>query len=106
MERGLSLNQILFVGLLAWAGVRGWAPIWALVLIAAWYFALVYLEQNGTLDKWNATRVLGIILMLRTGKGKIALEQLAKPRRFWRAYGEFSIWLCFIVMFGVILLII
>ena len=39
-------------------------------------------------------------------KGKIALEQLAKPRRFWRAYGEFSIWLCFIVMFGVILLII
>ena len=64
MERGLSLNQILFVGLLAWAGVRGWAPIWALVLIAAWYFALVYLEQNGTLDKWNATRVLGIILML------------------------------------------
>ncbi|MEL0335741.1 MAG: hypothetical protein VXA63_01505, partial [Euryarchaeota archaeon] len=106
MERGLSLNQILFVGLLAWAGVRGWAPIWALVLIAAWYFSLVYLEQTGTLDKWNATRVLGIILMLRTGKGKIALEQLAKPRRFWRAYGEFSIWLCFIVMFGVILLII
>ena len=31
MERGLSLNQILFVGLLAWAGVRGWAPIWAIV---------------------------------------------------------------------------
>ena len=50
MERGLSLNQILFVGLLAWAGVRGWAPIWALVLIAGWYFALVYFEQNGTLD--------------------------------------------------------
>ena len=106
MERGLSLNQILFVGLLAWAGVRGWAPIWALVLIAGWYFALVYFEQNGTLDKWNATRVLGIILMVRTGRGKFALEQLAKPRKFWRAYGEFSIWLCFIVMFGVILLII
>ena len=44
--------------------------------------------------------------MVRTGRGKIALEQLAKPRKFWRAYGEFSIWLCFIVMFGVILLII
>jgi len=106
MERGLSLNQILFLGLLAWAGVRGWAPIWALAIITGWYFALVYLEQNGTLDRWNATRVLGIILMLRTGKGKIALEHLAKPRRFWRAYGEFSIWLCFIVMFGVILMII
>ena len=43
--------------------------------------------------------------MVRTGRGKFALEQLAK-RKFWRAYGEFSIWLCFIVMFGVILLII
>ncbi|MEC9393200.1 MAG: site-2 protease family protein [Candidatus Thermoplasmatota archaeon] len=106
MERGLSLNQILFLGLLAWAGVRGWAPIWAIAIVGAWYFALVYLEQNGTLDRWNATRVLGIILMLRTGKGKVALEQLAKPRKLWRAYGEFSIWLCFIVMFGVILLII
>ena len=106
MERGLSLNQILFLLILAWAGVRGWAPIWVVGLIAGWYFALLHLEQNGTLDRWNATRVLGIILMLRTGRGKHALETLSKPRRFWRAYGEFSIWLCFIVMFGVILLIV
>ena len=34
------------------------------------------------------------------------MNELAKPRKFWRACGEFSIWLCFIVMFGVILLII
>jgi len=86
--------------------MRGFAPIWAVGIIAAWYFGLLYLEQNGTLDRWNATRVLGMILMVRTGRGKVALEKMARPRRFWRAYGEFSIWLCFIVMLGVILLIV
>ena len=106
MERGLNLNQILFLGLLGWAGIRGWAPLWVIIVIACWYFSLVYLELNGTLDKWNATRVLGIILMLRTGRGKVALEQFSRPRKFWRIYGEISIWLCFIVMFGVILMIV
>ncbi len=106
MERGLNLNQILFLGLLGWAGIRGWAPLWVIIVIACWYFSLVYLEFNGTLDKWNATRVLGIILMLRTGRGKVALEQFSRPRKFWRIYGEISIWLCFIVMFGVILMIV
>ena len=106
MERGLNLNQILFLGLLGWAGIRGWAPLWVIIVIACWYFSLVCLEFNGTLDKWNATRVLGIILMLRTGRGKVALEQFSRPRKFWRIYGEISIWLCFIVMFGVILMIV
>jgi membrane-associated protease RseP (regulator of RpoE activity) len=46
-----------------------------------------------------------MILMVRTGRGKVALEKMARPRRFWRAYGEFSIWMCFIVMLGVILII-
>ena len=106
MERRLELNQILFLAFLAWIAMRDFAPLWVVGIIAAWYFGLVYLEQNGTLDRWNATRVLGMILMVRTGRGKVALEKMARPRRFWRAYGEFSIWLCFIVMLGVILLIV
>ncbi len=106
MAKGLSLNETLFVAILLWAGIRGWLPIWAAGLLIGWYFSMRLLEDNGTLDRWNATRVLGIILMLRTGRGKVALETLARPRRFWRAYGEFSIWLCFLVMFGVILLIV
>ena len=106
MEPRLGLNQILFLAILAWIAMRGFAPLWAVGIIAAWYFGLLYLEQNGTLDRWNATRVLGMILMVRTGRGKIALEKMARPRRFWRAYGEFSIWMCFIVMLGVILLIV
>ena len=87
MEPRLGLNQILFLAILAWIAMRGFAPLWAVGIIAAWYFGLLYLEQNGTLDRWNATRVLGMILMVRTGRGKIALEKMARPRRFWRAYG-------------------
>jgi Zn-dependent protease len=71
-----------------------------------WYSLLITLENNGTLDNWDATRVLGFILMIRTKKGRIFLEKISKYRKFWRGFGEFSIWLCFIVMLGVILLLI
>jgi len=81
-------------------------PIWAAIIMIIWYSVLIILENNGTLDNWDATRVLGFILMIRTKKGRIFLEKISKYRRFWRGFGEFSIWLCFIVMFGVILLLI
>ena len=81
-------------------------PIWGAIIMIIWYSVLIILENNGTLDNWDATRVLGFILMIRTKKGRIFLERISKYRRFWRGFGEFSIWLCFIVMFGVILLLI
>ena len=81
-------------------------PIWGAIIMIIWYSVLIIIENNGTLDRWDATRVLGFILMIRTKKGRIFLEKISKYRRFWRGFGEFSIWLCFIVMFGVILLLI
>lgn len=81
-------------------------PIWGAILMVIWYWGLITLENNGTLDNWDATRVLGFILMIRTKKGRIFLDSISKYRRFWRGFGEFSIWLCFIVMFGVMLLLI
>ncbi len=48
MEPRLGLNQILFLAILAWIAMRGFAPLWIVGIIAAWYFGLVYLEQNGT----------------------------------------------------------
>ncbi len=104
-EASLDFTQILFLGILALFWVSGWAPLWIVVLIGAWYLGLLALERRGILDRWNATRALGIILMLRTNRGKRVLERVSQPRRFWRAYGEFSIWLCFVVMAGVLLLL-
>ena len=70
-----------------------------------WYFVLKNWENNGTLDRWNATRIFGIALMLRTKHGQKTLEKMAKPRAFWRAYGEVSLWICILLMFFVLLLL-
>ena len=81
------------------------APIWLIVLIAVWYSGLVYAESTGTLDRFDATRAMGVILMIRTKRGMRLLDFVSKPKRFWRGFGELSIWLCFFVMFMVVLLL-
>ncbi len=104
-EEGSALNHLLPMIAIYFFYLLG-LPIWGAVIMIIWYSTLVTLENNGTLDNWDATRVLGFILMIRTKKGRILLEKISKYRRFWRWFGEFSIWLCFIVMFGVILLLV
>ena len=81
-------------------------PLWVVIIMIVWYTSLINLENNGTLDRWDATRVLGFILMVRTNKGRVFLEKISKYQRFWRGFGEFSVWLCFIVMLGVLGLLI
>ncbi len=73
--------------------------------LAVWYLALIHLERRGVLDRWNATRILGVVLMVRTSQGRRLLDKIAKPRRFWRAFGEASIWLCVTSMVIVFLLL-
>ena len=80
-------------------------PLWLVLLIGIWYSALVVCETMGILDRMDATRVLGAILMLRTRRGKRVLDAVSRNRGFWRAYGELSIWLCFFVMAGVVMLL-
>ena len=78
-----------------------------LIVVIAWYFLLKYWEKSGKLDEWTASRIFfGMVLMLRTSKGKKTLEYISKPRRFWRAYGEVSLWVCWGAMFIVSLVII
>jgi len=67
---------------------------WVLLAIFLWWMLLRRWEADGTLDRWNASRALGFILMVRTQRGLGMLERLAKPRRFWRAYGEVATWVC------------
>ena len=104
-EEGSVMNHLLPMISIYFFYLLG-LPIWGAIIMIIWYSVLIILENNGTLDSWDATRVLGFILMIRTKKGRIFLEKISKYRRFWRGFGEFSIWLCFIVMFGVILLLI
>ena len=69
-------------------------------------FLIRILEKEGYLEKWNATKVLGFILMIRTNKGQKILEKISRPRKFWRIFGEFSIWIGFIALFFTTMLVI
>ena len=86
----------------SWGSIQmDWTLIFILILV--WYILLRNWERNGVLDKWNATRVFGVILMVRSTKGLKLLDKSAKPRKFWRLYGEVSLWVCMLSMFIVAL---
>lgn len=82
-----------------------WMFHWAFIALGAWIVLLGQLERRGVLDRWDATRVLGGILMVRTRRGQRALEQLARPRGFWRFFGEISLWTCALTMVVIVLFI-
>ena len=57
----------------AWGSVEAdWKVI--LLLILAWYVLLRVWEKNGVLDRWNASRVFGVVLMVRSSKGLTTLD--------------------------------
>ena len=101
-ESRVSGWPILILTMMVYYGV---APFWVVALIGIWYFSLRYLEETGHLDNWNFDRVLGIILMARTNRGKSVLEYVSRNRKFWRFFGELSIWICFLLMAAVVYLI-
>ena len=67
---------------------------WSILGIVVWYLLLKRLEAQGILDKWDATRVLGAILMVRTNRGQKILDKISKPRKAWRVFGEIGLWTC------------
>lgn len=76
----------------------------ALGLGVGWLAMLRRWEANGQLDRWNATRALGFILMVRTRRGQVTLEAISRPRRFWRIIGEIGLWTCRGTM-GIVILV-
>ncbi|MGB0464170.1 MAG: site-2 protease family protein, partial [Candidatus Poseidoniaceae archaeon] len=78
-----------------------------LLLILSWYILLRIWENNGTLDRWNSSRVFGVILMVRSKRGLKLLDKTVKPRGFWRFYGEISLWVCMfsMIMVGLLMVI-
>ena len=76
---------------------------WGFAALCIWVLILGQLERRGIFDRWNASRVLGGLLMLRTKRGQDTIEKAAKPRKFWRWYGEISLWTCAIVMVFIVM---
>ena len=91
----LMLYLLYFIG----------APLWVVAVTGLWYIGLLYLENEGHLDRYGVSRMLGVVLMVRTMHGQRFLDRISSSRRFWRAFGEFSIWLCMLAMLGVVALL-
>ena len=62
------------------------------------------LKTRGLLPEW--LRVSGPITTLHTQKGKVFLDWLAQPKRFWRAWGNFGVGVALVVMVGTFALVI
>ncbi len=69
----------------------------ALGIIVAWTVMVYFLHKKGILAKLNMSPV-GPLIMWKTARGKKLLDRLARPARFWRAYGDFAIVLCLVAM--------
>jgi membrane-associated protease RseP (regulator of RpoE activity) len=66
-------------------------------IIFAYIIIVKTLNNKGTLQRYNMS-LAGPFLMIRTTKGKKFVEKIAQKKRFWKAFGSFSIVYCFIAM--------
>ncbi|GAA0225887.1 site-2 protease family protein [Haladaptatus pallidirubidus] len=78
--------------------------VWVVIGIAAYWVALLGLRANGMLPSYIGMQ--GPILTLHTQKGKKLLDKLSRPKRFWRAWGNFGLGIALVVMFGTFLLLV
>jgi len=105
-EGDAGKSRYLRLMILVIAGILAVQIHWSILLLVVWYYVLKQLETNGHLDKWNASRVLGVLLMIRTDRGQKALEFISKPRKAWRIFGEVGLWTCrFVSAFVLIIFI-
>jgi len=75
------------------------------VIILVYILLVIFLNKKGVLKKYDVS-LWGPALLLRTKKGVSFLERIAKKKRFWKAFGNFGIIFCFIMMFLMIIVLI
>ncbi len=64
----------------------GW--LIALGLLVLYILFIFWLIQTNRLAKWNLSLMLGIVLMVRTQRGKKLIDWIARPKRFWNFFGD------------------
>ena len=79
--------------------------ILTLAAVVVWTAFFLYLQHRKLLEPRNLS-IAGPILMWRTRHGRELIDRLARPKRFWRAFGDASIILVAAAMVGVTLLLI
>jgi len=72
---------------------------WVLGGLALYTVAAMALSARGLLP--DSVRLSGPITTIHTQRGKEFLDWLARPKRLWRAWGNFGVGVVLVVMFGV-----
>ncbi len=68
-----------------------WTPyLIAVAAVALWTAFFFYLQHRKLLEPRNLS-LAGPILMWKTGRARALIDRLARPKRFWRAFGDASI---------------
>jgi membrane-associated protease RseP (regulator of RpoE activity) len=71
---------------------------WVLAGILIYTLLAMALRTRGLLP--DSVRIQGPITTLHTQRGKAFLDWLARPKRFWRAWGNFGVGTAIVVMVG------
>src|SRR5437764_13919630 len=80
----------------------------ALVVIVLWCLGLYALQRRGLLEPRGlqpSPPPAGPFLMWKTIRGRRLIDRLARPKRFWRVFGDVAIVLVALTMFGTTLLL-
>ncbi len=81
-----------------------WTPyLIAVAAVGLWTALFFFLQRRKLLEPRNLS-LAGPILMWKTGRGRKLIERLARPKRFWRAFGDVSIVLVGVTMVATTLL--
>jgi membrane-associated protease RseP (regulator of RpoE activity) len=75
--------------------------VWVLAGVVAYTLGAMALRARGLLP--DAIRVSGPITTLHTKRGRVLLDRLARPRRFWRAWANVGLGVALVVMVGMLL---
>jgi len=76
---------------------------WVLVGLTAYTLAAMTLNSRGLLPEYVS--ISGPLATLHTQRGKQILTRLARPKRFWRAWGNLGVGAALVVMVGSFLLV-
>lgn len=76
-----------------------------LLAIIAFIVLVRLADRKGWIKKYGMS-AYGPFLMLKTQRGKRLIDFLARPKKFWEAYAIVAKWLCLVVMFLMMALLI
>ena len=77
---------------------------WVLAGFVAYWIGLTVLSRQVNLPENVSTS--GPIITVRTTRGRVFLDRLSRPKRFWRAWGNFGIGVALVIMVGMFLAVV